>query len=1047
MKYIRNFSYGKKMGPSGQVALILVLIIAVALIFYAVIVNLGKNTQIKTLVTIASNTAGSLLASQISSYAEMLFQEYLDGNATLHDGKLEKCTTSDVWSALIKFIVYALIILIACCIPGAGPFIAAMIFSLVIQGVSTAISVGIQSEITSQWNKKMGYVMGPAGQFLENAILTALRTAVTDQVEVADLYDDDQDRKFGLDAGGEPKDKMARFAYYYGKRIDAISTGVIAAINAFLNRLEDFVYKIDNQDFGIYEEGSCALDPNSTSSVLAAHCNPNCNSSVSGMLSQCASTSIYGNNYPYLYDPFYEGINTVYSYREKLGNDDENIYFEKNSANPNGPQIYISDPSLQKFQIKDTTGYYSNDVKKGIYPLFYKLKDWGLDLSTADAYANREQCYLVDKDYILYCQGVTLPWELQSMRLELPVAPATLIYDQTPYVNGANYNVPGQPPLATDKISMPSGILAANNECAQVFLTDSNQGFWKKGVDKFCSTVYPYNRNCAKHGGSTSCGTDGSGVCPECGDSGTNSSLWNDDGLDDIVYNIGSFLDWARKSLEQGTQSINSDFFNWYGLGTSNDEDDKAWKWIEKNTQPACHICSPQGGYLWQAQQSLQIMSNRLKVLYSGAHANNYQASFSNGYDDAWCLPSLQSVDNGLVSQQEFQYFSSGNTSLEKVINCLNYNVNFPVTIGSGNGNAQRFYMCEYACAGARGNPIAPMMAIADQACGGESLPRSLVPGFNPRTSYVPYNGSNHTNASCRDYNLSNPSDLTTYMGKIIQSKQEAKNQVEKFRTRLLFLQMIKNNLDYVTSVLDEGVQEINNFLNSSAVLDLINARSTYNPQGPGALSNKAIYAWRDDPKKSPSGARLLWHIVRVDARLPNRCNDKCGISGDTIVEGDPGWPTVKTRSKGFLSTTRCYYLEEDKLKGAVKVRVVRYDEPSVGSSLLFPNGLPIWQFRYGPSSARTSYSPDYIVSTCGGANLFQLPATSASLPADQIQLYYQAFIMSQKSQNVACWSLLNGLLERGMVSETCAKYYYHEGITHGMGFKFIPCPAGTFDE
>src|ERR1035441_6180876 len=61
----------------GQTALILILLAAAALIFYAVTVNWGRIAQTKSMLTIAANQGASYLASEAASYGEMQKQTYL----------------------------------------------------------------------------------------------------------------------------------------------------------------------------------------------------------------------------------------------------------------------------------------------------------------------------------------------------------------------------------------------------------------------------------------------------------------------------------------------------------------------------------------------------------------------------------------------------------------------------------------------------------------------------------------------------------------------------------------------------------------------------------------------------------------------------------------------------------------------------------------------------------------------------------------------------------------------------------------------------------
>ncbi|HNV24600.1 MAG TPA: hypothetical protein PKH98_06915, partial [Candidatus Omnitrophota bacterium] len=275
-----------------------------------------------------------------------------------------------------------------------------------------------------------------------------------------------------------------------------------------------------------------------------------------------------------------------------------------------------------------------------------------------------------------------------------------------------------------------------------------------------------------------------------------------------------------------------------------------------------------------------------------------------------------------------------------------------------------------------------------------------------------------------------------------------------KFSVRYVFLNSLYGQANNIISKLDEGISKIQNFLNNLYVINIINKRKNY-VGGSGNLvpnpsvSNAIIYAWRDE---SSIPADRLIHIVRVDARIPTKCGPiggagNCGLpDANGNFTSDPLWPNVKTYTKGFLDATRCYQL--DNTSGVVKMRVVRFDEPHALTSLLFPNGLPIWQFRQSRTTSPTMYSDIATIKTC-----FQTLNPSSiipNVPEPYFHLYQNAFLMNKESENYSCWQAANRLLEKGIVSETCAKYYFQnvsggpDKLT-GMGFNFVPCPSGTF--
>jgi len=221
-------------------------------------------------------------------------------------------------------------------------------------------------------------------------------------------------------------------------------------------------------------------------------------------------------------------------------------------------------------------------------------------------------------------------------------------------------------------------------------------------------------------------------------------------------------------------------------------------------------------------------------------------------------------------------------------------------------------------------------------------------------------------------------------------------------------------------------------------------------------LPSVAVYVWRDglipDYKKARSdGSREGYvHAVKVEARIPKRCNDACLARR---------WPYVATKSHTF---ERCYYLAAD--RGRVKARVIRFDEdPDVGIVPRFPGGAAIWKPRYHHPT-NTPVGPgllDPVFSIC------DLPDDPAYDPVIKIlrnfswhQQYHvsgapispfgHAFMLNhvpwrEKTSDAynVCWDTVHQrMLEKGVVSDTCAEYYYAKRGYGRRGFKmrFVDC-------
>lgn len=1084
-----------KREKKGQVAIILILVAAAGLIFYAITLNLGRLSQVKVLVTVASNTTASQLASQMASYGQSVSEEQLGG-------RFRKCKWSGVLRSLIMGVVLGgLMVFVAFVVvqtTGINPWFMVLIGGPMAIPLTLQMTV-IEPTLTHKWNKVMSGLPTVQDNFSEQGIMAGLQGSVTDSMLVPDLYDEDQDQLWGYDANGEPRDRISRFSIYYNERLKSIKPKNIVPIVDFTSALQEFLYDDpfnrransppDNDDWGIIDPwpncpssecNPCCVpetDPADPSTLLRPEdCTP-------AMVDMCDDFSPYGTSYPWVYDRFYEQpANTFLSFREQLGRDDENQLFLKSPTNPNSIQTAtgVPPPPLppDNFLIQDTTGYYPADQRRGIFTYLYKLSDWGIDLDILDPTAYTQHCYWWGKDTLgnsydsALCPTATvLPPELQAQSLILPNDPATLAINRFPYVDSIKDNPgSGNPPLAPDKIGYvaPSGsgpLYAIVNDpsappfCADRILTNApEQGFWKKGADRFCASgpnAWPYYGACPKTG---SC-SDEQGCL--CGESGTMPpENWPDDSLDDIVYELENFIQDAQEILAIGTvEQIADDFENWYP---------KIAAWIEPGTGPEptgsgaapgtnCFICNAQDGILVAMQKMIREMRERFENLRD----TSYATDTPNVCDEVWCVPG-DGCTGGRDSSALGGRGPESNTfnvnagaprgDMVDVITCLDWNVNDPMTTSDGQvtvtGNAQKFQGCYTACnnlATGVGDPAAETLH-ANDLC--SKLPRSLVPAINvAATGYV-------------DAATSCPVLLAAGLN---QSFQEAQNQVEKFRQRLVFLQNRLTEINNTIAILANAETKFNEFLTcddgdsdgepDGAACKLIKARINYSYEASG-LPYQAIYGWQDEP--TPERPIGLWHIVKVDVRIPKKCDNACGIgSNETFGDIDPpSWPWVRTYQKKW-GLKRCFEMADT--DGMVKARITRFDE-NRGSSVLFPNGVPLWQFRYFHPERPAVDTLVGLGGTCANATVTELPDGTPT------GIYNGAFILNEllgpgppcsscnlndgyclstceKPGNTSCWNRVQNILTQGVTTETCAKYYWHGGSRDGMGFKFVPCP------
>jgi hypothetical protein len=710
----------------GQVAIILLLLTVIALVFYAVTLNLTRTNDTKTIVTVASNSGASLLASQMASYGQMIFKTTMGGERKI-------CALSGVATALILVIVIVIAIIIIVTTAGAAAAPVAAAISLVIGGVTATMVIVavliaaafalaslalqlayVEPKLTSSWNKNQSVSLSTVNQFLEHGIQTGLQSSVGDRHRVPDFDDADQDGLFGYDTRTrEPKDTIGRFAYYYTQRLkNAVAPDATkAAMEDFVNALKDLVYSVPSPDplhhWGLFDPAisdnpnippsdTCKYD-RTTNPNVPSECNRCClpatinldtpqynpetgenDLSQKDIRNKCCDCNITfyngnkdadGNPKPdceqgeqcgtattcmlptstgytdpvnsgfnvapnvgnaFKISPFSEKnltTNTTFrfafnflfenrdnndladgvSFREAIGQDDENMYYGRDSTNIN---YYAQTPlslTESKFKIEDTTGYLPQDQRPGIFSYFYKMQDWALDLKTLDPANKHIQCFWCDPRGP-ECSSVglsELPPTSETSQLKLPYDPSALTMSNTAPGGGGNnsgwcvdkQNIGANPPLVLDLIPSIFNLEVPTGSCVQVgqgfnedalgypATNDTSVGIWKRGRNNYCgvgddqpsvnSTLpleeWPYYTKCLK---------DINNVSNDetCKNSNNNpSTIVGEDKntydiLDSMSHNLEQFLIDMEKFLAIDSSSLSGEFTQVY---------DQIAKWIE----------------------------------------------------------------------------------------------------------------------------------------------------------------------------------------------------------------------------------------------------------------------------------------------------------------------------------------------------------------------------------------------------------------------------------------------------------------------------------
>ncbi len=795
-----------KSAKSGQAAVILLLIIAVALIFYAVTLNFGNATETKTLTTSSANQGASLLASQMAGYGQSLFKQTLGGA----DGDLpKKCGDTGILSAIIGLVVAIVIVVALMVITAgaasavaptllqvmAGKLLTAAIISMAMAAVNLTLQMAvIQPGITSAWSKQSKAALSLTDRFVETGLRTGVQRLVDDPVNVPDLHDLDQDRFWGIDgATGEPNDTISRYSVYYENRLNDVKKLDTANFNEFFEGVEDFLYQTGaGDDWGVLDpvpdcadrpDHPCCNDPR------PSQCNPCCvpaetlssgglvqrpfccdciaNGTCTdledqcGVSTTCRAESPYGDtnvvnnsHYKHVYDPLYQDKdNDFVSFLERLGVDDEHQKYYRDLDDPGAVWQSSELNGQEGFRWQDTDGEEMEFSKmKGVYPLFHKVDGWAWDLSTLDFNNVDEHCFWVDENYDSTCARAfsqTLPDEL-LVPLRLPRDPDDLAYNKNPYVDSVNDNIPGNPPLASDRIYVPETIVAASNECAMnalVPVADPDIGIWKKGMDHYCTEgdistplEWPYSQGCPKHSSCLSIPNDPTSPMTDCqcGESNVGSGAeFTEDALDDIYNGLREFAIFSKKMIELDTDT-SRDIEIWYPYW-----EDLLVSGLRRDGTARVHgedclDCDGTDGLLVRVHKEIDKVSQRLA-------AWEFRSYEGESCEDAWCVP--KGADNtrcSLVHPEEKATFGRG--AMDDVINCLDHNANFK------GGNDVRFRKCGDACTAASEDKSTVIAALvlynrSNAFCGDEELPRSLVsnPIFDPTGEFDPANISRLT--------------------------------------------------------------------------------------------------------------------------------------------------------------------------------------------------------------------------------------------------------------------------------------------------------------
>ena len=397
----------------GQAALILILLTAVALIFYAITVNWGRIAQEKAMLTVAVSQGAASLASDAASYGEIAKVEYLNNT--------NEKKSLDLMLILI-FIILVIAIVITVLSYGATGWVLGEVIAMLVMAVAAIVLqvVVIEPMITSLWNK-MEKNQPAQQQFFEQGVVATLQGSVTDQVNLTDYFDSNANGLFGLNSNGQAKDSLSRFAVYYTERLKMLNgTTGVPQVQTFYNQLQQFVNGPWSAGGALND--TCSADSNPGDANYNPYCDPCCqpyygnpdpffnsnnaNSSaehsspyqllrpascaapvnpaacasdaqtLSGSslyndpnclipAPECVTNNPYGAAYPYIYDPVFQNYGAGKSFLAQLGRDQQII--------PSGSTLPLT--AITPDVVNSTL-----EFPNGIYPFFWLMSNYGLQV-------------------------------------------------------------------------------------------------------------------------------------------------------------------------------------------------------------------------------------------------------------------------------------------------------------------------------------------------------------------------------------------------------------------------------------------------------------------------------------------------------------------------------------------------------------------------------------------------------------------------------------------------------------------------------------------
>ncbi len=1010
----------------GQVALLLVILIAVGLIFFAVTLNLGKIAQIRVYTTMASNTSAAFMGSLMASYAESMYQAQLGGEEECGDD-----LTVDKWSGLAVAIltIFAAIISVLTCQPGPVMAVVSIIgLSAALGSAAIQLSV-IQPGLDQLLNTMFESIESPADQFVERGIYTALRNSVTDSEVVDDIYDMDMDGLFA------PHDRVSRFAYYYTAfRVQDFTppTANPQAVANFLTDLGEFVYEpyyylkglsgsnawrvphlnVHGDDWALFSPVRCEND------IAHVCCAP---PPVPPCLGLDCSDPQARDEHPECCRAAYNfcRTNTPLDHSEcSRDNDDfEDIGRAYAECNPLCAFSWAGCSSLGHY-----CGTDCYDGRCRIYDPFFHNDE-------------------LDPGDTLYFKPFLGRDDGNAKCIDDPVSG---IPEDDPIGGDRTVNTSGGR-MVTDakglfRLLWVFGKMVDLREVNEIHVS----AFGRRELCVWCNTDYeacevPSVRNpdlpdCPLRA------VDLQTCCVHEGNRFDAVPNATDLVMDEDACPHQPGIPYEENAHHEVIQ-VNSlwkpgdDMYCSFDAVSPYDE---LCPWL--HCLPGCDACDPDGGPC--AADG---------ACYTEHTDNPAGTTLTDPYN--WTRDPLDQM-----SMEINEFVAWADSILSKDVLVLGRTVAswFP----------QAFYWI-HPERGRLAHWLAYLRGVKEK-----------LEEWRDGT-YIDQDGTDcltvcyESGANCSDNTP--PEGVTGTMSDIVACLEEYRdtfdpqnNTYAKIDYRVKFLREYVTDDDSVLNrlindtdgTLTTAIRKIEDFLTHASgdyggVQQMIEEWERFMKETDYALPGRAMYGWKDTEEDGG-----MWHIVYAETKLPTRCDCRCGRQGhnlggynDDCPESD--FPYVH-HYKRYGGSKRYYSLvdsldrhvacDEDSVGdreydddthcfrgGTVKSRVIRYDQDH--DFVEFANRFRIWRFVYSRPGT-TPISPERLDSVCA-------PQSSAvSRPGEE------AFLLNRRGDNPRCWDLASQLLRRGVKDETCVEYFFRD-VGHlvdlaerrrGIYTAFTPC-------